>query len=145
MICYRLHCPTGHEFEGWFPSGDAFDRQMETGLVSCPECGATEVSKSLMAPALARPAIARKDPAPLSPVDQLRLALRQLRKEVEAQCEDVGDRFAEEALRRHDANQDGDRQPARGIYGTMSDTERERLEDEGVDFTPVPWIDRSDN
>ncbi|GBQ86877.1 DUF1178 family protein [Asaia krungthepensis] len=141
MICYRLHCATGHEFEGWFPSGEAFDRQRDAALVTCPVCGVTEIAKSLMAPAVAKTV----ETPPLPAVEQIRQALRRLRKEVEAQCDNVGTRFAEEALKRHDAGLEGDRQSARGIYGTMSDTERERLEDEGVDFTPVPWIDLTEN
>ncbi|WP_438382142.1 DUF1178 family protein [Asaia sp. BMEF1] len=141
MICYRLHCTLGHEFEGWFPSAESFDRQKAHGLVLCPQCGVSAVEKSLMAPALARSA----EPPPIAPADQIRMALRAIRREVESRCDDVGDRFAEEALKRHDARDDGERQSDRGIYGTMSDSERERLEDEGVDFTPVPWIDRSES
>ena len=150
MICYRLHCSSGHEFEGWFPDGESFDRQCQGGLVTCPQCGASDVEKSLMAPALARRSVSDDRPsAPpeltVTQVDQIRMALRTLRRAVETQCDDVGDRFAEEALRRHDERNNGDRQSGRGIYGTMSDSERERLEDEGVDFSPIPWIDHSDS
>ena len=141
MICYRLHCTLGHEFEGWFPNAESFDTQKARGLVLCPQCGVSAVEKSLMAPALARSA----EPAPIAPADQIRMALRAIRKEVESRCDNVGDRFAEEALKRHDARDDAERRSERGIYGTMSDSERERLEDEGVDFTPVPWIDRSES
>ncbi|WP_025884844.1 DUF1178 family protein [Asaia prunellae] len=141
MICYRLHCPAGHEFEGWFPSGKAYDRQRETGLVSCPRCESTEIEKSLMAPAVSRTV----DIERITPADQLRMALHAVRKEVEAQCDNVGDRFAVEALKRHNGQDQGERRSERGIYGTMSSSERKRLEDEGVDFTPIPWIDHSDS
>ena len=141
MICYRLHCTLGHEFEGWFPNAESFDTQKARGLVLCPQCGLSTVEKSLMAPALARSV----EPAPIASADQIRMALRAIRKEVESRCDNVGDRFAEEALKRHDARDDAEHRSERGIYGTMSDSERERLEDEGVDFTPVPWIDRSES
>lgn len=150
MICYRLHCSLGHEFEGWFPDGKSFDRQRQDELVTCPQCGVSDVEKSLMAPALARRTASadRHSPRPelaVTQADQVRMALLKLRQAVEAHCDDVGDRFAEEALRRHDESDNGDRQSGRGIYGTMSDSERERLEDEGVDFSPIPWIDHSDS
>ncbi|GAB6854602.1 DUF1178 family protein [Asaia astilbis] len=141
MICYQLRCSAGHPFEGWFPNSTSYDQQQDSGLVSCPQCGVTEVEKSLMAPALSTRAAQKT----LPPDEQVRMALRAFRKVVETQCDDVGDRFAEEAMKRHDAQLEGERQSERGIYGTMSDSEKERLEDEGVDFTPVPWIDRSDS
>ena len=38
MIRYRLRCEKRHEFDGWFASGAAFDRQVKRGLISCPHC-----------------------------------------------------------------------------------------------------------
>lgn len=141
MICYRLHCVHGHEFEAWFAGAETFETQARNGQVLCPQCGTPETAKSLMAPAVARIAA---DPAQISPGDQVRMALRTLRRHIETSCDDMGDRFAEEALRRHDEEERGGGQPERGIYGTMNDSERERLEDEGVAFTAVPWVDHSD-
>ncbi|WP_122039163.1 DUF1178 family protein [Asaia bogorensis] len=151
MICFRLHCTAGHEFEGWFPDGAGFERQKSHGLVSCPQCGVSTVEKSLMAPAIARQTTSKGQsatPAPSIPMtqnDQLRMALHVLRRQVEAQCDNVGDRFAEEALKRHDEGNSENSQTGRGIYGTMSDSDRERLEDEGVDFSPIPWLDRTES
>lgn len=151
MICYRLHCISGHEFEGWFPDGVSFDRQQAAGLVSCPQCGVNSVEKSLMTPAVARGAGGAGD-APsrsveggLTQSDRIRMAMRAMRRAVQASCDDVGDQFAEEALKRHDEGEDGAGQSGRGIYGTMSDSDRERLEDEGVDFSPIPWIDHTES
>ena len=50
MIRYSLVCADAHPFEGWFRSSDDFDHQAERGLVVCPHCGDTRVSKALMAP-----------------------------------------------------------------------------------------------
>ena len=60
MIRYRLKCKKGHEFEGWFASGAAYDRMAKRGQVECPCCSSTNVSKALMAPAVAKPAKSRK-------------------------------------------------------------------------------------
>ena len=51
MIHYQLRCSQQHEFDGWFPSSAAFDRQAGAGLVECPHCGDVKVARALMAPA----------------------------------------------------------------------------------------------
>ena len=52
MIRYTLKCAKGHDFDGWFASAAAFDKLHAAGMVACTLCGATEVEKALMAPAL---------------------------------------------------------------------------------------------
>ena len=53
MIRFSLSCTTDHGFEGWFASSEAFEAQRAEGLVACPVCGASDVDKALMAPAVA--------------------------------------------------------------------------------------------
>jgi hypothetical protein len=60
MIHYELHCSGGHEFDGWFRDSAAFDAQAKAGLVECPTCGGTEVSKRLMAPAIPKKGARRR-------------------------------------------------------------------------------------
>jgi hypothetical protein len=52
MIRYRLKCEKRHEFEAWFASSAAFERQVKRGQVSCPRCGTVKVNKTLMAPSI---------------------------------------------------------------------------------------------
>ena len=52
MIVFDLSCDFGHRFEGWFGSSSDFADQMDRGLVTCPECGSSEVIKAPMAPAV---------------------------------------------------------------------------------------------
>ena len=54
MIRYSLNCENGHEFESWFASSDAYDKQVKRKLVTCPVCASAKVEKSIMAPRLAR-------------------------------------------------------------------------------------------
>src|SRR5581483_12249550 len=54
MILYRLRCKKGHEFEAWFASSAAFDKQAKRGQLSCPSCGTASVAKALMAPSIAK-------------------------------------------------------------------------------------------
>ena len=52
MIVFDLRCGEGHVFEAWFGTGADFDDQSARGLVSCPVCGASDVVKAVMAPAV---------------------------------------------------------------------------------------------
>ena len=54
MILYKLRCKRGHEFEAWFAGSAAFDKQEKRGLLSCPNCGTSSVSKALMAPSVVK-------------------------------------------------------------------------------------------
>ena len=61
--------------------------------------------------------------------------LKKVRTLVETHCDNVGDRFAEEARRIHY----GETEP-RGIYGQTTPEEAQDLAEEGVEFTAVPWL-----
>lgn len=54
MIRYALACDSGHTFESWFPSSDAYEAQAARGLVTCPACDSPRVGKQIMAPSVAR-------------------------------------------------------------------------------------------
>lgn len=82
---------------------------------------------------------ATQQPEAVTP-DNLMSALRQIRAVVEENCENVGSNFADEALRIHHGEA-----PERGIYGDMTASEREMLEDEGVDVLPLPWVRKTDS
>jgi hypothetical protein len=153
MIHYQLRCSADHAFDGWFRDSAAFDEQSARGLVTCPACGATDVVRALMAPAVGRgraapaqvEAVPESPPAPQPTVggplpDQVRAALQRLRAEVEKRCENVGDRFAEEARLIHSGES-----PARGIYGEATPEQAERLADEGIEVAQIPWLPRSDS
>ncbi len=55
MIKYQLICDLSHEFEGWFQTGDSFDSQNKSDLITCPVCGSANVRRALMTPNLASP------------------------------------------------------------------------------------------
>ncbi|MCH4090457.1 DUF1178 family protein [Acetobacter sp.] len=151
MIHYQLRCVSDHEFEGWFSNSSSFEDQAARGLLSCPYCGTAGVDRALMAPAV-RSSRQKKDERQETPVtpaevpaatvvgqagipDALLSTLQKMRQEVESKCENVGDRFAEEALRIHHGEAE-----ERGIYGRMTPDDHERLEDEGVSVQRLPWV-----
>src|SRR5262245_20323720 len=45
MVVYNLICKKNHQFEGWFPSFEDFQKQAEKKLISCPTCGSKRVEK----------------------------------------------------------------------------------------------------
>ncbi len=131
MIRYALKCAGGHAFESWFQSADAFDALLARGLVACPECGAADVEKAVMAP---RVSAAR----PVSePSDAAEKALAEMRARIEAESDYVGPRFADEARAMHLGDV-----PERAIYGEARPDEARALVEEGVPVLPLPFTPR---
>ena len=137
MIRFALRCEArGHEFDGWFRSGDDFDAQAGRGLVACPVCGASDVGKGLM-----RPAVAASRPE-TAPADGARMAhaLARIAREARANADYVGPKFAEEARRIH-YGEAGERR----IYGEASPVEVKGLLDEGIAALPLPPLPEDQN
>lgn len=139
MIVYDLKCEKDHVFEAWFPDSGAFDRQRRRGDVTCPVCGSSKTDKALTAPNIGS---SRQEAAAqeIGRVAQMRQALTKLRQHIETNCEYVGPKFAEEALKIHYGETE-----KRDIYGEASEAEAESLKDEGVEFARIPWLTRADS
>jgi len=134
MIKYALVCAHEHPFEGWFAASADYDDQAARGLVECPVCGASEVRKQIMAPAVsgtkARGSTDEADPQMRSMMME---AMRRVRSHVTDNFDYVGDRFAAEARAIHEgASED------RGIYGEASPKEVRALIEDGVQVAPLP-------
>ena len=67
MIVFDLKCSQDHVFEAWFQDGETFDEQSEAGLVECPICNDTEITKGVMAPHVSSATRRKGDDASLSP------------------------------------------------------------------------------
>lgn len=135
MKVLNLQCTHGHGFEGWFASEDAFQDQLQRGLVECPLCGETDVRKMLSAPRLN---LGATDPEPrqevvTAPGAALQDAWMKMARHVMANTEDVGERFAEEARRIHYGESE-----ERGIRGQATRSETESLIEEGIGVLPLP-------
>ncbi len=142
MIRYNLKCARGHEFEAWFRSSAAYDEQRRAGQVGCAVCGATEVEKAVMAPALvAVAAKAAPDLAPslTTPASPAEAALAALRRKIETSSDYVGGEFAAEARRIHDGEV-----AKRAIWGEASLDDARALKDDGIPVAPIPWMRRTD-
>ena len=125
--------------------------QAERGLIVCPECGDSTVTRALMAPAIPRKgraqAVAVVETAEPPTVektavglpDQMRAALQRVRAEIERTSDYVGPDFADEARRIHRGETD-----KRNIYGESTPEQAEALADEGIAVARIPWVPRAD-
>jgi len=138
VIVFDLICAHGHVFEGWFASGDEFERQQGAKLVACPVCDDSHVERRPSArvrvpkgeaavDAPVRPDTSREAIAGMPP--ELVAKLREIVKKTE----DVGERFPEEARKIH-----YDEAPKRAIRGQASKEEADKLTEEGIEFQPLP-------
>ncbi len=135
---FNLHCVDGHAFEGWFGSAEDFDAQRARGQLTCPLCGSHSISKALSAPYVstgaAQPQAAAPQPAAMPTPAQMQALMVKLAREVVANTEDVGARFAEEARRIHYKESE-----ERGIRGVTTKEEATALEEEGINVMPLPF------
>jgi hypothetical protein len=156
VIHYALVCAAGHTFESWFANSAAYDKQVKRGLVTCPACGSAEVEKAIMAPSLgrggkrARAADTREPAAPDAPESaagkapvamiseqerELRTKLKELRDHLVKNADYVGGKFPEEARRMHYGEIEH-----RSIYGEASPEDAKALDEEGIEFHPLPRL-----
>jgi hypothetical protein len=164
MIRYNLVCARGHEFESWFASSAAYDKQAKRALVTCPACGSSKVEKAIMAPSLAprhgrsgkpidksidlpidlareAPAAppAPEAPAPVAMISprerEVRAKLKELRDHLTRNADNVGRRFPDEARKMHYGEIEH-----RSIYGEASPKEAKELHEEGIEFHPLPVL-----
>lgn len=160
MILFDLKCGKGHVFEAWFRDGATAEKQIAGKKIACPDCGSSKVAKAPMAPRIGKgrrqaaesagpvegasaavpPATVVMTPEMASKAAVLRQELRELRTKIEANCDYVGGRFAEEARKIHYGETD-----ARGIYGETSEEQAEELTEEGIEFSRVPWLPQHDS
>jgi hypothetical protein len=125
-------------FEGWFASEEEFLNQRGSGLLQCPVCSDTSITKRLSAPRLNLAAARVEMPASQNLVantstDQgLQTAWMAVARRIMASTDDVGERFAEEARKIHYGES-----KERGIRGQASRAETEALIDEGIAVMPL--------
>lgn len=124
MIKYMLKCCQGHEFETWFGHSSDFDDQAKRELISCPHCGDVHIEKALMAPHIRT---SKKNTGALDKMAEI------MRHDIEKNCENVGDGFADEARAIHYGDA-----PERGIYGQATIGEAQELAEEGIETHALP-------
>jgi hypothetical protein len=134
MIRYALVCEHDHPFEGWFGASGDYDDQLSRGLLECPTCGSQAVRKQIMSPAVSGTRKMGEADRTGQPTQEMMMeAMQKVRQHVEANFDDVGENFAQEARDIHEG-----RAEQRGIYGQATATEVRDLLDDGVAVAPLP-------
>jgi hypothetical protein len=140
MIVFDLECSKGHIFEGWFDSAESFEDQNKKGMVTCPYCDDMDIRR-IMSPVAVKKASPDKPALPPGPIDYQKLA-KEIVDYVKDNFEDVGTKFASEALKIHYGVGE-----ERNIRGSATSDEEKTLKDEGIEFfkVPVPNIIEDDD
>jgi len=151
MKVLDLRCAHGHRFEGWFASDQDLQSQTDAGLMECPVCADTTITRLPSAPRLNVSGAREPQPAPKSqqpsgshetggqsggnvPVEvTMQAAWLRAVQHVMQNTDDVGDRFAEEARKIHYGETD-----ERAIRGRATPDEAEALKEEGIDVVSLP-------
>ena len=163
MKVYNLSCSFDHRFEGWFASEEDCLTQQAIGMLACPLCSSTAITRMPSAPHIGRPqskADQAKNPTAEAGVttaeskqvnsDEVVTITRVDHAQIEAQVqaaflsglrelmnrsEDVGSEFAEEARKIHYKES-----PERSIRGQTTNDEAQSLREEGIEILSLPAI-----
>lgn len=132
VIIYDLKCKNNHRYEGWFKDIDSFEKQKVKNLISCPVCGDADVK--IIMPSLK--VVGKDDRSIQTKENDMATAktVKSLYEFIERNFDDVGDRFAEVALKIHRGEEDG-----RNIKGTTTKEEESMLSEEGIKFMKIPF------
>ncbi len=155
MIVFDLKCSQAHIFEAWFGSSADYEGQNERGLIACPACGDTGITKAVMAPAVAAKgnragnrgtgrsattsadddcAAALAETPPPTARDDGFGALLAAQRRMEAASDYVGSNFAARARAIHEGTE-----AATGIYGEATGAEAAALARDGIPVLPLPF------
>lgn len=130
MIAYDLQCSSGHSFEGWFEDVRAYRDQQKRGLVTCPVCNDTCVSRIPSTFAIKASQNSVSFSTKQAELDKIGMKIVDF---VQKNFDDVGCNFAKEALKIHY----GAVEP-RNIRGVSTKEEEKTLEEEGIEFFKIP-------
>jgi hypothetical protein len=165
MKVYNLSCSFDHRFEGWFSSEEDCLTQQASGMLACPLCNSTAITRMPSAPHIAK-SHSKEDAGPRKGVSsplvkagtaenqsnqnevasvaradhsqleaQVQAAFLNGMRELMSRSEDVGSGFAEEARKMHYKES-----PERSIRGQTTADEAESLREEGIEILSLPAI-----
>lgn len=164
MKVYNLACPLDHRFEGWFASEEDCLAQQDKGILACPICDSTDITRMPSAPRIAKSSSSKEESSSTDLVisnpdggaaagvingdmlaltgndhsqleAQVQAAFLKGMRELMGRSEDVGTAFAEEARKIHYKES-----PERSIRGQTTLDEAEALREEGIEVMAVPML-----
>ena len=137
MIVFDLNCSNGHSFEGWFKDLESFNEQNSKGMITCPFCKSTSISR-VLSPVAIKSSQGENKPREIEP-DYQKLANGVL-EYIKNNFDDVGTDFTKEALKMHYGVAE-----KRNIRGSATEGEEKTLRDEGIKYIKVPPIKTQDD
>ena len=132
MIIYDVKCENGHKFEGWFKDRQAWIEQNAQRLICCPVCNSSNVEiapSSITIMGKDSKTAEKNNEKDISPGQ----ALQWFQQFIENNFEDVGNKFADVALKIHYGDEE-----KRNIKGTTTAQEEASLKEEGISFIKIP-------
>jgi hypothetical protein len=132
MIVFDLKCKNGHKFEGWFKDSQAFNEQLAQKLVSCPSCNSSAININHSSVTIMGKESRASDKAKGNEITYAK-ALQLLHEYIDKNFDDVGNKFAEVALKIHYGEEE-----KRNIKGTTTAKDEQNLKEEGVQFFKIP-------
>ena len=153
MIKYKLKCRSKtcsdeKEFDGWFKSIEAYEKQKLQKLINCPICGSDKVEKLLTTPSLKtnktktldvndKQLNSKNNETFLGNIntDTISTLLRTLKKEVQKNSTFVGNEFVSQVR-----SMKKGKIKEKAIHGHGTNKEIKELRDEGIEVINIPWI-----
>ena len=131
MIVFNLKCNScEYEFEAWFNGSEEYKKQIKRKQVLCPSCNSSLITKSLMAPSVAKKSNSKMPKEKKTMINNI----KKYKKIIEKNFDYVGDNFTEEAKKIKYGEIE-----ERPIYGEASLEQAKELIEEEIPFTPLPW------
>lgn len=137
MIIFDLACSCGFQFEGWFQDHQDYESQRRSGLLACPECGASSVRKILSPVAVRTGSVdaVRGHAGERRLTSEALRLLGAMQGGVERNFKDVGHGLAQEALKMHYGVTE-----LRNIRGVATQVEEDLLHREGIELLKFPML-----
>ena len=140
MIKYLLRCRNKHEFESWFSDSKEVEKLKKKNLIECIFCQSKNVDKSIMSPNITSKEKVLEKRFENKEFNKLKKELLKIRKFVEKNFEFVGDKFPKEVREIYYDNKKN-----KNIYGVATPEERLELEEEGIELSSIPWVNKKEN
>ena len=130
MIAFDLKCSNDHNFEGWFKDLESFNEQHSRGMIACPFCKNTNITR-VLSPVTIKSNQTEGKPGAVEP-DYETLS-KSIMDYIINNFDDVGTDFTKEALKMHYGVSE-----LKNIRGTSTEKEEKILKDEGISFLKIP-------
>jgi hypothetical protein len=140
MIAYDLQCDEGHKFEGWFEDEKAYKAQQSKGMIACPICNRSTVTRIPSTFGIKSAGSGITEKAVINREVDVDHLTEEVARYVKDTFDDVGCEFAKEALKIHY----GVAEP-RNIRGKSTSEEEKVLKKEGVQFFKLPLPTSTDS